>query len=107
MCEVCAVFGISEHWVDSARIDEHLLAASNIQGHRSERTQRLALLNALAAPHDIRINDWDGEAYCVEDIQGRTRIASDLSTLWRTIEQMSAAVFDPLARDFLPGDVQW
>jgi hypothetical protein len=107
MCEVCAVFGVGEHWVDTAPVDEEQLAARGIQGHRSVRARRLRLLNVVVAPRGVRIIDWDGEAYCVEDSQGRSCVVPDLSSLWRDVERMSGRLFDPLARDFLPGIPKW
>lgn len=107
MCEVCAVFGIGAHWVDAAGAEEDALPARDIQDHRKDRARRLSLLNALSAPRGVRVSDWDGEAYCLEDASGRSCVVPNLSALWRGVESMSGTLLDPLARDFLPGHSKW
>ena len=101
MCEVCAIFGIGEHWTESAPLIATAFPAVEIQGHRGERRRRIALLNAWLAGTQVTVHDWDGEAFSVEDKSGRRRIASDLSTLWPAVEALAGRPFDPLA-DELP-----
>jgi hypothetical protein len=99
MCEVCAIFGIGEHWVESAARVAEEFPAIEIQSHRGERRRRIELLNAWLAPTGVTVHDWDGEAFSVEDNSGRRRIASDLSTLWPAVEALAGRPFDPLAEE--------
>jgi len=97
MCEVCAIFGIGEHWVESAPLVPAEFPAIEIQSHRVERRRRIELLNAWLLRTGVTVQDWDGEAFSVEDNSGRRRIASDLSTLWPAVEALAGRPFDPLA----------
>ena len=96
MCEVCAVFGIGEHWAEVAPHSERAFIADSIVRNRVERRRRIALLNVWLAPSQVSVSDWDGEAFAVEDQVGRRRIAADLSALWPAIDAMTCAPFDPL-----------
>jgi len=101
MCEVCAIFGVSAHWTDAAPVGELTAgsathAAHAIQQHRGERRRRLEILNSWLATRDVRVEDWDGEAFAVKAPDGRMRIAPDLSALWPQIEALGNARFDPL-----------
>lgn len=99
MCEVCAIFGVGEHWAESAPLVDDRFPAREIQHHRSERRRRIDLLNRWLASDGILVRDWDGEAFAVEDSIGRTRIAADLSTLWPAIEALAGRPFDPLLEE--------
>jgi len=103
MCEVCAVFGVGSHWTESARLSNLKYPAQDIQRHRKERGRRFDLLRALIAPYGLNVRDWDGEAFCVEDAQGRAEIVSDLSRFWSCVEKFSRADLDPLDPAFTPG----
>jgi hypothetical protein len=96
MCEVCAIFGVGEHWSESAPIIDRVFPAVEIQNHRAGRRERIALLNEWVAADGLIVRDWDGEAFVVEDGAGRRRIANDLSMLWPVIEALAGRPFDPL-----------
>src|SRR5690242_3450556 len=97
MCEVCAIFGVGEHWAESALLAARGSPALGIQRHRRERRRRIALLNRWLAGSLVSVRDWDGEAFVIEDEIGRTRMASDLSSLWPAIEALAGRAFDPLS----------
>ena len=99
MCEVCAIFGVGEHWAESAPSQEHVVPALDIQRHRQARRDRISLLNQWLEGEHVRVRDWDGEAFAVEDDGGRRRIASDLSSLWGAIEALAGRAFDPLSEE--------
>jgi hypothetical protein len=97
MCEVCAIFGVGEHWAESAPLAAQASPALDIQHHRRERRRRIALLYRWLAGNGVSVRDWDGEAFVVEDDIGRTRLAADLSSLWPAIEALAGRSFDPLS----------
>jgi hypothetical protein len=107
MCEVCAVFGVSQHWTDAADPMGVRNVAAGILENRVERRKRLQLINRILHPSRITVSDWDGESYSVEDAQGRSTIAPDLSAIWRIAEQLSQIHIDPLEADFLPAASPW
>lgn len=107
MCEVCAVFGVGQHWTDAADPMGLRNVAAGILENRTERAKRLQLINRIVRAAGLTVNDWDGEAFSVEDMQGRRRIAPDLSALWRIAEQLGHIHIDPLEADFLPVTSPW
>jgi hypothetical protein len=101
MCEVCAIFGAGEHWSDFGRLRNERYPFDDIRHYRDERKRRIAMINALLAPHGITCEDWDGEALAVSDRQGRSKIAQTLTDLWLRIEELSGGRIDPLSPGFL------
>lgn len=99
MCEVCAVFGVSEHWTDAAPVDAGVTAAIEIQRHRDSRRLRIEYLNRWLGSEGVSIGDWDGASFVVEDASGRMRVVNDLSELWPAIESVLGRPFDPLQED--------
>ncbi|MCI3208256.1 MULTISPECIES: hypothetical protein [Pandoraea] len=107
MCEVCAVFGVSEHWTDAGDpMGQHSVAAGILE-NRAERARRLRLINRILRPYGLKAEDWDGESYAVEDASGRRQLASDLSTLWRVAEQLGDTFIDPLEGEFVIAPSSW
>ena len=101
MCEVCAIFGAGEHWSDFGRIRNERYPFEDIMHYRAERKRRIAMVNALIAPHGLACEDWDGEALAISDKRGRFKIAHTLNDLWPRIEELAHARVDPLAPAFL------
>jgi hypothetical protein len=103
MCEVCAVFGIGQHWTEAAQRSDARMPAPDIARHRRERRSRIALLNALMAGTGVVVADWDGESYWVEARSGRGERVPDLCELWRAIERAADRSIDPLVPGFTVG----
>ena len=97
MCEVCAIFGVGEHWTDSAPLADRGFPAAEIQIHREVRRRRISQLNEWLASDHLVVGDWDRQGFVVEDAVGRRRIAANLATLWPAIEALAGHSFDPLA----------
>jgi hypothetical protein len=102
MCEVCAVFGVSEHWADSALVKDLSFPARDIQEARIARREQLALLGGILARHQLTCNDWDGEGYLVEAASGKREVVANLQDLWGAAERLSGHRFDPLDAGDLP-----
>ncbi len=96
MCDVCAVFGIGDHWTDASKLARGTFPARDIQRHRRHRRERIRLLNRLIASTGLNCEDWDGEAFVIYDRCGRMRIAGSLATFWQEAEALSGTRFDPL-----------
>jgi CobQ-like glutamine amidotransferase family enzyme len=107
MCEVCAVFGVGQHWTDAADPMGSRNVAAGILENRTERAKRLQLINRILQRTGLAVSDWDGESYSVEDAQGRREIAPDLSALWRVAEGLGKVHIDPLNADFLLPTSPW
>ena len=102
MCEVCAVFGIGQHWTEAAARADARLPAPDIARHRGERRARISLVNALIARTGVTVSDWDGESFWVASHGGRGERVSDLCELWHAIERIAQRAIDPLAPGFTP-----
>lgn len=100
MCEVCAVFGVGRHWADAGSLSDVTWPAPDIVRHRSERRNRVAVINRLLEQGGVRVTDWDGESYWVGCRDGRGERVADLTELWPVVERLANRVFDPLAEDF-------
>ena len=106
MCEVCAVFGVSEHWADSALVKNLSFPAREIQHARAARHVQLDLLAGILARYRLTCTDWDGEGYLVEATSGKREIAANLSDLWDAAARLSGHRFDPLGGSDLPAPVR-
>ena len=102
MCEVCAVFGVSEHWADSALVKDLSFPAREIQQARIARREQLVLLGGILARYGLTCNDWDGEGYLVEATSGKREIVANLQDLWGAAERLSGHRFDPLEGGDIP-----
>lgn len=100
MCEVCAVFGVGTHWTDSARVSNLRYPALEIQRHRDERRERFGLLRSLVKPLGLTVGDWDGDAFLLENQEGRSLCVPDLSAFWPAVERLSKTKIDPLSMSF-------
>ncbi len=96
MCEVCAVFGVGEHWSDSPAILNAMFPAKDIQQYRAHRAQRIALINKVLEPTGVQCFDWDGERYGLEDKSYRQGVADNLTDVWKVARQLSNKIPDPL-----------
>jgi hypothetical protein len=96
MCEVCAIFGVGEHWTDAGIRVDAARPALAIQRYRGERRHRLALVNRLLEATGARCVDWDGEALAVIDATGREKVVPSLVGVWRQAEAFTGKRLDPL-----------
>jgi hypothetical protein len=107
MCDVCAVFGIGDHWTDASKLARGMFPARDIQRHRRHRRERIALMNHLLQPLGLTCDDWDGDAFAIYDRHGRMRIAGTLGEFWKEAEAMAGQVLDPLTLQFGSKGAVW
>lgn len=108
MCDVCAVFGVGDHWTDGAKLSRGLFRARDIQRHRRHRRERIALMNRLVEQLGLACEDWDGDGFLLTDTAGRGRVAASLAEFWREAEALSGRALDPLTARFDgPGAPVW
>ncbi|MCZ6636641.1 MAG: hypothetical protein O7C66_00420 [Alphaproteobacteria bacterium] len=102
MCEVCAIFGIGDHWTDAAATSNPAYPAHDIQRFRAARQRRLNLINELIGQFGVTCADWDGESIVLTDEKGRMVVVPDLAQLWPNLEKIMGVRLDPLAPEVLP-----
>jgi hypothetical protein len=47
------------------------------------------------------VSDWQGHAYLLGTLTGKTEIVENLAQLWSAVERLSGRSADPLAADLL------
>jgi hypothetical protein len=107
MCDVCAVFGIGDHWTDAAKLADGRFPARDIQRHRRHRRERIVLMNRLLAPLELTCEDWDGDGFVINDRAGRMRIAHSLADFWKEAEALAGRTLDPLDLRFEGDRAVW
>jgi hypothetical protein len=107
MCDVCAVFGIGDHWTDASKLAHGMFPARDIQRHRRHRRERIAIINRLLEPLGLTCDDWDGDAFALYDRHGRMRITATLGDFWKEAEALSGQALDPLRLRFDGKGAAW
>ena len=87
MCGLCGVL-LSETWAEEA-------------GDRRARALRLKLLNRVLAHFGLRLDEWAGRVYVLQNRTSRTAVVDDLSAIWREAERLAGGPLDPLDPELL------
>lgn len=95
MCSLCAVLGSSTHWTDAAGRPEFERSGVKVT-RRSEREKRVGLLNRILKSHGVRVLDWGGNSFVVENSEGKSENAYTLSAIWNAADRLSDPPLDPL-----------
>jgi hypothetical protein len=101
MCSLCGVLGGNEHWADAAARDGVYSRNVDPMMRRRERAQRVRIANAVLKLYGMKLSDWQGAAYLLTTLTGKSDIVEDLGHLWPMAEKLSGRLCDPLAPDFL------
>lgn len=86
MCGLCGIFGVTEHWTDSAEG-----AASS----KAERLHRVRIANAALAPFGLKVADWMNRL-TLSSHTGRRAVIDNFGALWPMAERLCGRVCDPL-----------
>lgn len=86
------MLGGPAHW------SENGVAAGDEQAHlrRHERQLRVARLNQVLRGFACTVSDWQGHAYLLSTLTGKTEIIDHLAQLWPAVERLSGRIADPL-----------
>ena len=87
MCGLCGIFGVAEHWTDSAGTSGASLQA--------ERQHRARIANAVLGLYGLRLNEWMGR-YTLTGNTGRSAVVDNLGAVWPTAEIITGRDCDPL-----------
>jgi len=91
MCGLCGVFGVAEHWTDSAGGDE----AAAGRSRQAERQHRLRVANSVLGLFGLRLDDWMNR-YTLKSRTGRQAVVDNLGAVWPMAEQLAGRPLDPL-----------
>lgn len=88
MCGLCGIFFESDLWNQSP---EHGPSSS-----RRSRIIQIQYLKEILSTKNIKINDFHGTQYILEDTKGNQSLVSNLHDLWSTVESFCYKPIDPL-----------
>ena len=100
MCSLCAALGASRFWTDAAGHGAFRHNGGKLT-LRHEREARVALLNRLLAPFGLRIRDWGGNSYVLQNHDGRRQNVYNLNGIWAAVDALIPGGCDPLDPRFL------
>lgn len=97
MCALCGVLGGNEHWADAAARPGVYTRAADPVTRRRERANRVRIANRVLAVFGLTLSDWQGSAYLLSTLTGKTEIVDDLAHLWAAAERLCGRPCDPLS----------
>ncbi|MGF1607862.1 MAG: hypothetical protein ACFCUQ_00590 [Kiloniellales bacterium] len=101
MCALCGVLGGNEHWTDAvARPGVYTRNSGPIE-RRRERAKRVRIANRVLAPFRLALSDWQGSAFLLSTLTGKTEVVDDLTHLWAAAERLTGQPCDPLSDSLL------
>ncbi len=101
MCGLCGALGSNQYWTDAAGSAGFQRNGVTVT-RRDERRQRLAVINRLLRSRALRLRDWGGNSYVLEDARGKVDNVYNLAGIWAAVDEHTAGdVIDPLDPAFL------
>lgn len=97
MCSLCGVLGGNEHWTDAVARPGVYTRNADALARRRERASRVRIANRVLRPFRLTIADWQGSAFLLSTLTGKTEIVEDLAHLWMAAERLTGAPCDPLS----------
>lgn len=97
MCSLCGVLGGNEHWTDAAPRPGVYTRNADSLARRRERANRVRIANRALRPFRLTLSDWQGNAFLLSTLTGKTEIVEDLAHLWMAAERLTGAPCDPLS----------
>lgn len=97
MCSLCGVLGGNEHWTDAAARPGVYTRNADAVARRRERANRVRIANRVLRPFHLTIADWQGSAFLLSTLTGKTEIVEDLAHLWMAAERLTGSACDPLS----------
>ena len=96
MCALCGILGGAEHWADAHPRAGAFTRNIGPLERRRERVRRVDQANVLLRPLGLILSDWQGSAFLLATLTGKTEIVADLAHLWASAEGLLGRAIDPL-----------
>ena len=93
MCGLCGMLGAEAHWADAGGAADD---AASSHARRRQRQQRVSRLNRVLRAYACTVSDWQGQAYLLGTLTGKTEVIDNLAQLWPAVERLSGRPVDPL-----------
>ncbi len=96
MCSLCGVMGGGAHWSNSGDSPEAFAGRGQPHTRQRERQERVRLVNRILSFYGLRLQDWQGVSYRLQNKTGQTLLVDNLSDLWAAAEKIRKNPCDPL-----------
>lgn len=96
MCALCGVLGGSDHWTDASARPGVFTRNGDALERRRERARRVAVANRILSLYGMQLSDWQGAAFMLSTMTGKTEMVETLSHIWSSAEKLSGRSCDPL-----------
>ena len=93
MCGLCGIFGVAEHWTDSA-------GDAGAPPSKAERLHRVRIANAALEPYGMRVADWMNRL-TLSTRTGKSAVIDNFGALWPMAERLGGRECDPLDPDLI------
>jgi|SRR5882757_300507 len=100
MCGLCGALGSSQYWTDAAGRPEFEAAGRKVV-RRNERSQRVALVNAVLRPCHVTVHDWGGNSFVLQNAVGKKQNVYNLAGVWSAADELAGHPVDPLDEHLL------
>jgi hypothetical protein len=100
MCGLCGALGSSQYWTDAAGRPEFEAAGRKVV-RRNERSQRVALVNAVLRPSQVTVHDWGGNSFVLQNALGKKHNVYNLAGVWSAADKLAGRPVDPLDEHLL------
>jgi hypothetical protein len=101
MCALCGVLGGAEHWTDAVVRPGVFTRNTDAASRRRERTSQVAAANRVLKYYRVSLADWQGTAFVLSTVTGKTEIVDNLGQLWPAVERMTGKLCDPLGAELI------
>jgi hypothetical protein len=92
MCGLCGIFGVAEHWTDSA--------GEAGPSSKADRLHRVRIANAALAPFGLKVADWMNRL-TLSSLTGKSVVIDNFGSLWPMAERLCQRPCDPLDLDLI------
>jgi hypothetical protein len=96
MCALCGTLGVADHWTDAIARPGVFTRNTDAVSRRRERMHRVAAANRILKHYQLTLVDWQGSAFMLSTLTGKTEMVEDLSHLWAAAERLLGRKCDPL-----------
>lgn len=107
MCLLCSEFATRVHWSEQAPAPGGADPTRVEAGHEGvgirlrQRYRRLDIVNQLLRSLGLKVYDWNGAKYVVDDHKGNVTLVDDLGGIWGVVETRLGRRLDPLDPEWL------
>lgn len=98
MCILCSDFVTQVHWTDQKKesTSSEVIIGEGQRERQRDRLKRAQLCNEILGLYKLKLRDWNGSKFVLEDAKGNSRIVHDLGALWHDVQELIGKAINPL-----------